>query len=294
MGLGLTSMTGFGRAEVSLPPAGRAIVEIHTLNHKFLELECRLPEGFQRFEEQIRSLVSEKFCRGRVKVVVVLKAKGVPSPVVFQTALARHYAAELRGLQKRLGIPGAVDLNLVLNLPQVITAASPELYPIRWWPRLKPGISQALVQAVRMRRQEGQRLEKGFLQLLRRLEGLRRKVNSRVPVVQKRMERKFAARIQRIAPTADSRTVVAEAAQLVQSSDVSEEMGRLQSHLTALNQVVNGASESPGRTIDFLAQELHREVNTLGSKVRDVTVVRHVIAMKGHIEKLREQAANVE
>lgn len=287
-------MTGFGRAEVSLPPAGRAIVEIHTLNHKFLEVECRLPEGFQGFEEQIRSLVGGKFRRGRVKVVVALKAKGVPPPVVFQTALARHYAAELRRFQKRLGVPGAVDLHLVLGLPQVVTAASPELFPVRWWPLLKSGISQALDRTVRMRRQEGQRLEKGFLQLLRLLEGLRHKVNRRIPVVQKGLEKKFAARIQRIVPAADSRAVAAEAAQLVQASDVSEELGRLQSHLTALYQVVGGASESPGRTIDFLAQELHREVNTLGSKVRDVAVVRQVIAMKGHIEKMREQAANVE
>ena len=290
----LTSMTGFGRAEISLPPAGRAIVEIHTLNHKFLEVECRLPEGFQGFEEQVRSLVGNKFRRGRVKIVVALKATGVPSPVVFQATLARRYATELRRFQKRLGIPGAVDLRMVLGLPQVVTAASPELFPVRWWPRLKSGISQALDQALKMRRQEGLRLEKGFRGLLRLLEGLRHKVNRRIPIVQRGLEKKFAARIQRIIPAADSRAVAAEAAQLVQASDVSEELERLQSHLTALHQLLGGASESSGRTIDFLAQELHREVNTLGSKVRDVAVVRHVIAMKGHIEKMREQAANVE
>ena len=290
----LTSMTGFGRAEVSLPPAGRAVVEVHSLNHKFLEVECRLPEGLQGFEGEIRSLVGEKFQRGRVKVVVSLKTKGVSSPVVFQTALARHYAMELRRFQKRLGIPGAVDLPLVLGLPQVIAAVSPEPYLLRWWPRVRSGISQALARTVRMRHQEGRRLGKVLLRLLRLLEGFRRKVNSRIPLVEKRMEKKFAARIQRLLPTADSRAVVAEAAQLAQASDVSEELERLQSHLTALRQLLEAAAESPGRTMDFLAQELHREVNTLGSKVRDVAVIRHVIAMKGHIEKVREQAANVE
>ena len=290
----LTSMTGFGRAEVPLPPAGRAIVEIHTLNHKFLEVECRLPDGFQGFEEQIRSLVNQEFRRGRVKISVALKAKEVRSPVVFQTALARQYMSQLRGFQRKLRIPGEVDLNLVLGLPQVISSPEPDLLPTRWWPHLKEGVSQALVRAVKMRRQEGQRLEGGLRQLLQKLESLRRKVQQRVPVVQRGLEKRLATRIQAIVPTADSRAIAAEAASVVQATDVTEELGRLQSHLTALYQVVSGESESPGRTIDFLAQELHREINTLGSKIRDTAVIRHVVAMKGHIEKLREQAANVE
>lgn len=287
-------MTGFGRAEVSLPPSGRAIVEIHTLNHKFLELECRLPEGFQGFEEQIRSLVSREIRRGRVRVTVTLKAKGVRSPVVFQTALARRYLRQLRGFQRELKIPGSADLNLVLTLPQVVAAAEPELLPARWGSLLKTGVSQALSRTVRMRRQEGERLKKALLQLFHQLENLRRRIQGRVPLMQKQMEKKIAGRIQAVVPSADPRAVVAEAASLVQGTDVSEEMERIRSHLTALHQVMAQGAESPGRTIDFLAQELHREVNTVGSKIRDTAIVRQVIAMKGHIEKLREQAANVE
>jgi len=145
-----------------------------------------------------------------------------------------------------------------------------------------------------MRRREGHRLRRELLDLLRRMEDLKRRIRQQVPRVQRGLEAKWAARIRKLAATAEPRAAAAEAASWLQATDVSEELQRIQSHLVALHEVVAQGGESPGRTLDFLAQELQREVNTLGAKIRDASVVRNVVAMKGHIEKLREQAANVE
>ena len=290
----LTSMTGFGRAEISLPQSGRAIVEVHSLNHKFLEVECRLPEGFQGLEEPIRAMVTQAVSRGRVRISLVLKTREQKSPVVFQTALARQYVNQLRRFQRQLGIPGGVTLEMVLNLPQVVVAPKRDLLPGQWVSLLKKGVEQALSRMKKMRRREGGHLSQVMKQLLLRLESLQGKVRKRVPVATLKMESAFASRIQSLMPTADPRRVISEAASLAQAADVSEELARIDSHLLNLRRAVQGQVESPGRTVEFLAQELQREVNTLGSKMRDANIVQWVVAMKGQIEKLREQAANVE
>ncbi len=293
-------MTGFGRSEALLPAAGRASIEVHTLNHKFFEVECRLPDGFQLFEDQIRAMVARRIQRGRIRVTVVLKTREPKSPVVFQEGVARQYLSQLRGVQRRLRIPGTVTLETLLGLPKVMTAPERELSQDRWWPHLKPGLERALLTAVKMRRQEGVRLKKALARLAGSLEQLHQRVGNRVPLAQQELQKRMEARISAIAQVtpavggAEQASIIAEAAKLVQSSDVTEELARIDSHLKALCQAMGGRVESPGRTIDFLAQELHREVNTLGTKMRDAGVTRDVVAMKGQIEKLREQAANVE
>ena len=290
----LISMTGFGRAEVALPKSGRAVVEVHSLNHKFLDVECRFPEGFQSLEEPVRALVAAAAGRGRIKVSLVLKTRETESPVIFQKDLARRYVSQLRKFQRQVGLSGAVTLEIILGLPQVMMAPKKIILPEQWWPFLKAGMAQALSEMKKMRQREGRHLAHVMRRLVSQLEGLHRKIRKRVPVATAKLEKKLAVRIQALAPTADSGSVAGEAAALVQATDVSEELARIDSHLANLRRAVEGRVEGPGRTIDFLAQELQREVNTLGAKMRDESVVQWVIAMKGQIEKLREQAANVE
>lgn len=289
----LISMTGFGRAETFLDPAGQAIVEIHTLNHKFLEVECRLPEGFDRCEGPIRLMVGSLMRRGRVRVTVGLKGP-VKSRAVFQEDLARRYVKELTDLKRRLGLPGAVSLETILALPQVVAVPPRELFSDRVWPSLKRAVAEALAQAVAMRKTEGKRLSRVLKQLVEQLEATSRRVRQRIPAAQAQLRRRFAIRIRTLAQEADQRSVASEAAAMVQATDVSEEVARIGSHLTALRQVLDRGAQSPGRTIDFLGQELTREVNTLAAKIRQARVIQSVVAMKNQIEKLREQAANVE
>ncbi len=298
----LTSMTGFGRAEVPVPPIGHAAIEIHTLNHRFLEVDCRLPDGFQSLEGPVRTAVAGAIRRGRVRVSVALKTKEPQSPRIFQAEMARRYLSQLRALQRRLKVPGEVTLEMLLGLPQVIAVPEKEALSIRWWPHLKAGILRALEKVLAMRRQEGQRLARNLMHLVDSLEQLNGRVRRQVPAAQTALQKRWADRIQRVLRQTGSReesaldrkTVVAEAAAFVQATDVSEELTRIDSHLKALRQALSGRVESPGRTADFLAQELHREANTLGAKMREGSVVRWVIAMKNQIEKIREQVANVE
>lgn len=323
-------MTGFGRCEISLParrargrgvaslPA-RVVVEVRTLNHRFLEVEIRLPDGGpssegmatangkQAMEEWIRQAVARRFQRGRVRVWVNLHATETATPVVFQTRLARQYVSQLQRMKRQLRVPGNVTLETVLGLPQVVALSRGEVSWAKLWPRIRLGVERALSGAARMRRQEGQRLAKQLARFVQALDHLSRKVKKRAPVVEKALAERLAQRIQAAAQAAGAgplapSAVLAEAAAHVQACDVREELDRIASHLSALRQVLGDSTGrggqalagSPGRTIDFLAQELQREVNTLGAKMRDDGLVRCVVAMKGQIEKLREQAANVE
>ena len=304
-------MTGFGRAEISLPADGRAVVEIRSVNHRFLEIECRLPEGLQGVEETVRSMAGKVFRRGQVRVSLVLKGTREPPPVVFQAELARKYVKQLRGLKRQLGLTGEITLEMILGLPQVVTVAERSNAPsLQLLGQIQKAISQALDEAVRMRQQEGRRLQKALLRLIGTTERLHGMICREVPRIQQGLQKRLADRIEAVLqnagsaiPAMEPRSILAEAASFVQTTDVSEELDRMESHFVALRKAIGGRLEdhsrkgtqsSPGRTIDFLAQELHREVNTLGTKLRDGSTLHWVVDLKGQIEKLREQAANLE
>lgn len=302
-------MTGFGRVEVPLPSAGRALIEVRTLNHRFLELEARLPEGLQLFEDAVRTMAAGLLRRGQVRISIQVKTEEQAQRVVFQAELARRYTADLRRFQKSLKLPGQVTLQTVLSLPQVMQAPRNDDRNEKNWPVIRRGVEQALASVVKMRRQEGARLGKSLEQILKTFTHLVGKIRQRIPVVQKELQERLADRIEAALASIGTEnksgrpTVVAEAAAFVQGSDVTEELDRIGSHLTALRAAARGQLEaisgkeskgSVGRTIDFLAQELQREVNTLGTKLRDPQVVHWVVALKGEIEKLKEQSANLE
>ena len=304
----ITSMTGFGRAEAALPPAGRVVVEIRSVNHRFLEVETRLPEGFQSWEDEIRTRIARRLRRGQVRVSVSLKWSKVLPPVEFNAGQARCYLTQLRKMERTLGLRDAVTLDLLIGLPQVMVAAN-RTNPSGWqWPRVERVVDQALSQLIRMRQQEGARLQKALLTEIRTLSRFAGQVSRSVPEIHRQAQKRLAQRIETMlrstqAPAANPAAILAEAGMLVQAADISEELARLDSHLNALTRATQGgivgaetAGKPPslGRTIDFLAQELQREVNTLGTKLRDSGVIQCVVAMKGQIEKLREQAANLE
>lgn len=302
-------MTGFGRAEVELPGSGRAVAEVRSVNHRFLEVDSRLPEGLQGLEEEIRALVAAGMARGQVRVSVSVKGTREPGDVVFRETLARKYKNQLESLSKSLGLTGGVSLQMLVSLPQVMTVEEKNgLSSEALRKQALRAVSAAVAGAVKMRRREGAQLEKALKQRIELFEQLRRQIGQRVPAVQKELQQKFAQKIQTVLQQAGQEpaaqdAVLREAAALVQSTDVNEELERLESHLAALRTAVagrpvgparKGEQASPGRTMDFLAQELQREINTLGTKLREAEIGRCVVEFKGQIEKLREQAANIE
>lgn len=299
----LTSMTGFGRTEVSLltgrQVSGRVVVEIRSVNHRFLEIETRLPEGFQSLEEEVRALVGRHLRRGQVRVSVSLKWSETLVPVEFSTAQALRYLKQLRALERAVGLRDTVTLEMLIGLPQVMKTADREPPSGKRWRIVRGAVEQALAHLVRMRRQEGARLQRALLAEMGTLAQLSGKIRRRAPVIHRNVQKRLARRIETLlrgspAPKMSHSAVLAEAGTAAQAADVSEELARIGSHLSALTKAMQASVSNPGRTIDFLAQELQREVNTLGTKLRDGAVVHCVVAMKGQIEKLREQAANLE
>lgn len=295
----LASMTGFGRSEAVLPSSGRVVVEIRSVNHRFLEIETRFPEGFQSLEEDVRAMVGRHLRRGQVRVSVSLKWNESLPPVVFDAAQARRYLKQLRRLERTLGLRDAVTMDLLIGLPQVMTAVDRTHPSTRQWPLIERAVEQALARLVRMRRQEGARLQRALLTEIGTLTRLTGKVRRSAPAIHRNAQKRLARRIETLlrgspAPKINHSTVLAEAGAVAQASDVSEELARIGSHLTALTKAAQAQVSNPGRTIDFLAQEMQREVHTLGTKLRDGDIVQCVVAMKGQIEKLREQAANLE
>ena len=303
----LTSMTGFGRATGAMAPSGRVEVEIRAVNHRFLEVEVRLPEGLQALEGSVRAVVARQARRGQVRVSIAVKQASVQPKVVFQTAVARYYLHQIRQFQRQMKADGPVKLETLFGLPQVFSIEKRELSAGRQWPSVERTLRRALAEMVQMRRREGGRLQEELRRLARLLKQSTDRIQRRVPEFQKRASDRLAERIKMAVKKAspalaeNHRAILAEAVSMVQASDISEELARLGSHLEALNRAVSGVAPaggettfSPGRTIDFLAQEFQREVNTLGSKLRDNAVLQDVVAMKGQIEKLREQAANIE
>ena len=306
----MISMTGFGRAETDLPGSGRAVAEVRSVNHRFLEMEIRLPEGLQGYyEEGIRAMAAQAFARGQVKISVTVKGLREPGEVVFREQLARRYQKQLEALRQRLGLSGGVTLEMLIGLPQVVAVAERDgasAAAIR--KPVEQAVLRALAAAAKMRRQEGARLEKTLRQRITLFEELTRRIRQRVPEAQTGFRERLAERIKTVLQQAGreiptEEAVTREAALLVQSTDVNEELERIDSHLTALRSAVAGKAAGPakrgeqvssGRTLDFLAQELQREVNTLGTKLRDGAIGRWVVEFKGQIEKLREQAANIE
>lgn len=306
----LTSMTGFGSAERPLSPSGRVTVEIRSVNSRFLEVETRLPEGFQPYEELIRGLVGKKARRGQVRVAVQVRSSMESVPVTFQTEMARQYLKQLRAFKKKLGLGGEVTLAMLLNLPQVTVSGKAGGMTARQWPEIYRAAEQAVEAMMQMRRKEGARLQKTFRKLAADFKAVVLKIRARVPAAERAMQQRLAERVRNALARADFSTtpadrtsLLSEAASIVQSSDVSEELARLDSHLVALQKAIEGKLEnglakqgqgSVGRTIDFLAQEMQREVNTLGTKLRDPQVTGWVVGLKGQVEKMKEQAANIE
>ncbi len=287
-------MTGFGRAEIFLTPSGRAVIEIRSLNHRFLEVECRLPQGLEGLEDSIRQLLRRSLRRGRVRVSVTVKDDRVASAAGFHADVARRYVTGLRKLARELKVPAEISLPLLLSLPQVVTAPEPGLLPSRWARRLDLALREALGRLTTMRQKEGKRLARALAQQIGQMERSGAWIKRRLPKVQRAQARRFSARLRRMAAGLDPRATAAQAASWVEAHDVTEELTRMSSHLAALRQAVEGRVKNPGRTLDFLAQELHREVNTLGSKAPEAAMVRRAVDMKNQIEKIKEQAANVE
>jgi len=292
----IKSMTAFARAERTAE--GRIFtVEIRSLNSRYREIIVRMHPQFLPLEDQIKKLVAAKVSRGRVEVMIKVKngSQAVPD-VDVNLPLAKEYYRALCELNETLQIEEKVGLQTLLGMEGIITAAESEEDLEKTWSILSSCIHKALEGVNAMRVSEGAAIYQDFQKRLRSVqEGLSR-IKELAPSVLSYYHSRLKERIAALTHGTveiDPNRLAQEAAFLADKSDITEEIVRAESHLKQFVNMIE--SEAPaGRTLDFLLQELNRELNTIGSKGGDVQLSQIVVGIKGELEKLREQVQNIE
>ena len=290
----LRSMTGYGTG--SAPCVGGVVAaEVRTVNHKYCDVKLRMPRDFNPIEARILTLVRGRLLRGHAEVS--LRWSETPpgrDAVRADIGLAKAYARAYEDLKTQLGLGGGVDLALLAQ-HGIVEAQESSHTPDDLWPGISKALGSALDACVAMREIEGDALAADVRARAAGLAALREDAVVVAPRVQAEGRERFKERIAVLAlgTPIDPTRLAQEAAFLAERADVSEELSRLQSHLHQLGATL-GAKESIGRKLDFLCQELHREINTVGSKSQHVELTRIVVDFKSELEKLREQVQNIE
>lgn len=292
----LKSMTGFGQGEV-LAHGKRITVEMRAVNHRFGEVVVRLPRAYGVLEERLRRLVLEHVARGRVDVFVnVVREGDKRSLVKVDKELAIAYYNSLRELGELLGISAKIGLEELLRCPEVIVLQEEEEQIEEVWIPLKEAAQQALERLLEMREREGTCLEEDILRRIDQVEAWVEKIRSREPAVVEAYRQRLMARLEELLPggIVDEARLVQEVAVFAERSNITEEIVRAKSHLEQLRSTVKSAAGPAGRRMDFLLQEINREVNTISSKANDALISQWVVEVKGELEKIREQVQNIE
>jgi uncharacterized protein (TIGR00255 family) len=293
----MKSMTGYGRGECA-QDGFKVTVELSSVNRRQTEIAVNLPRELEVLEAQVRDEINRCVSRGRLNVRVALHVadEKQAARVRLNEHLAKAYARELRRLAKELKLAGDITLDHLVRAPGVLQTDEELSDAEDFWPAIAEALAQALGQLIKMRTREGAHLADDLKQrmaVMRRSVGAVRKLAPRVAEsyrVQLR-ERIQSAGVE--LPGVDDERLLKEVAFFADRSDISEELTRLQSHFKQFNDCLK-SPEPVGRTLDFLAQEMNREINTIGSKANDALISREVVVLKAELERFREQAQNVE
>jgi uncharacterized protein (TIGR00255 family) len=292
----MRSMTGYGRGDCS---AGgfKFTVELNSVNRKQSDIAINLPKELVELEPRIRDEINALLSRGRINVVVAYhrSAAKAEEQVELDMALARTYYRAIRRLQKQMKLNGPVTLDTLLHAPGVMQLAEPTIDAEQVWPWVGTALRKALTRLVKMREKEGKFLA---ADLARRLDtvaaGLAR-IRKAAPEAVTRYREQLHARVKDAGldvPLDDER-LLKEVVIFADRCDISEELTRLESHLNQFREQLK--SDAPvGRTLDFLTQEMNREINTIGSKANAAEISQEVVKMKAELEKIREQVQNIE
>lgn len=291
----LRSMTGFGRGEVS-NSFGKFVAEVHSVNRKFFELNVALPKNLLPLEVKVRNAVAQGISRGRVNVQVNFEhADRNRGQVVVNEELARNYLETYRKLKTELGLAGNIDLGLLVHSHDVVSYHETQVSAEDAAPAVQEALGKALESLRQMRLTEGKSLLKDISSRLRQVKVSVKKVHKLVPKTVREYEKQLLKKVREVDKKASKEEdlIMKEIALFADRIDVSEEITRLESHLGQFGGLL-GKPEPVGRTLDFILQEMHREVNTVGSKANNALISREVVFLKSELEKIREQVQNVE
>lgn len=290
------SMTGFGIGEFK-DQYYNLSVECKTINHKYLDINLRIPRKLSFLEDKLRFLIKDHLGRGRVDIFVKFETvTSVGSQLVYDAELAKQYYHILKNIKSDFGLEEPISPVDIAKFPDVVKITEAEDDEEILWNMLSDAANKALENLCNMRIIEGKKLEKDILARADLLERSVCDLEKYTDTIEKEYKDKLYARISELLDdpkVVDEYRLAQEVAIYADKSNITEEIVRFKSHVNQLRDTVT-ADESVGRKMDFLIQEMNREVNTMGSKSSDVSIANMVINMKAELEKIREQVQNIE
>ncbi len=295
--MSLMSMTGRGTGAAAARLA-RVEAELSSVNRKQLDVNVGLPRFLASFESRVQEKVQRAVSRGRVtgEIRVTWAASAQAAGVRVDEGLARAHVAALRASAKKLGLPDDLKASALLALPEVLVFEHRAVDIEALWPVVEKALAAALSNLRAMRKKEGAALGRDLRARLKQLTVLGREIGTRVPAVAATYRENLLKRLAEALPGADlaaDERVLKEIALFADRSDITEEQVRLASHLKQAGHLLKTGGVV-GRTLDFLVQEMGREINTIGSKANDGEITRRVISFKTELERIREQVQNIE
>jgi uncharacterized protein (TIGR00255 family) len=293
----IKSMTGYGVAERNLP-LGKVAVEVRSLNHKYLDISLRLPRGFFTLEPKVRALVKKGVSRGQVDLTIKIDPSASTVPryrLEADTTLAEEYIHLLDSIKEKFGLKGEVTLDHVAGVREIIPFLERKEDTEVYGEEIASVTEEALRALNDSRRKEGEALEADLVERLAAVRRLMEEIKDRTPSVVDAYRERLRERVRALLEGSDfdERRFHQEVAYFAERSDVSEEVIRMESHLLQFESKLEGEGPA-GRGLDFILQEMNREVNTIGSKATDADIAHKVIELKGELERMREQAQNIE
>ena len=286
----IRSMTGFARRERQFP-WGLLAWELKTVNHRFLEMGCRLPEEFRVGEAEFRQAIAASVRRGKIECSLHFRPAVTAGAFEVDAALLSSVLQRAVEIAAQAGAAARIDALELLRWPGVIRDGARDQAPLI--AAAHTLLTDALAELARSRDSEGARLRDALEQRCAGLIEFTARVTDRLPEVRARMRTKLLERIAQLVSDVDHERLEQELAILAQRLDVDEEIDRLRGHVTEVRKTLAG-EEAAGRRLDFLMQELNREANTLSSKSQDIETTRAAVDMKVLIEQMREQVQNIE
>lgn len=292
----MRSMTGYGRGDAA-KDGFKFTVELNSINRKQSDISINLPKELVELEPRIRDEINAHLSRGRINVVVAFHRGGAKAEeqVELDVALAKAYHRAIQKLQREMKLNGSLTLDTILRAPGVMTLVETATDAASVWPSIETALRKAIAGLVKMREKEGKFLANDLGQRLGVLEAGLELVRKTAPEIVARYREQLHARVKEagLAVPLDDERLMKEVVFFADRCDISEEITRLSSHLNQFRDCLR-SDEPVGRTLDFLAQEMGREINTIGSKANAAGISQQVVKMKAELEKIREQIQNIE
>ncbi|MBI5149907.1 MAG: YicC family protein [Candidatus Omnitrophica bacterium] len=272
----IKGMTGFGSAQFVWGKI-RVVVEVKSLNHRYFDIAYYLPGGFSSIENKIQQLAQRHIERGRVTVSVKIAHKPTQE-IVLNKDIVRKYLRYAQELSREFRLENDLRISDIVRLPGTVETRESFLDPVEAWPTLEKCLQKSFKALEQMRQREGRGLAADVTDKLKKMRGQIRQIKARSQAVLKEKRQELS---------------VEEFQSFQKGCDVNEEMSRLAHYIDEAGRLLKSSS-SAGKKMDFIAQEMQREANTIGSKLQDKIVINAVVALKSKIEKIREQAQNIE